>query len=144
GPRIPVLQSLPARGRPARAEAHRRRGEQGRGRGIAPSRARHDRLRRPVRAEPSVGHRGLADRRRRPSRGSMIVAERDEVAVWARRPLSAAWRRALTPARFMVAVTLAGAVSAAIWRALPRPLSVRTDIVGSPIHSNYNIELLMQ
>jgi hypothetical protein len=40
---------------------------------------------------------------------------------------------------FIVASALAGICAYAIWSQLPEELDVRTDIVGYPIHSNFNI-----
>jgi hypothetical protein len=57
-----------------------------------------------------------------------------------RRPLQG---RPLTPAaiavlEFLAAFVVSGMAALAIWTQLPRELHVRTDIVGYPIHSNFN------
>src|SRR5262249_11240541 len=45
--------------------------------------------------------------------------------------------------RFVIAVCAAAATTFGIGRSLPAQLDLRTDIVGYPIHSNYNIELVI-
>jgi hypothetical protein len=47
--------------------------------------------------------------------------------------------RALVVLRAAAAVAAAAGLTAVITRALPRSLDVRTDIVGYPIHSNFNV-----
>src|SRR5262252_5614273 len=73
----------------------------------------------------------------------MKVAEQ-QVALAVEQPLSRHWlRRAHNSLRFVVAVGIAAIIAYAIARSLPTQLATRTDIVGYPIHSNYNIELVM-
>jgi hypothetical protein len=57
-------------------------------------------------------------------------------------------RRPLTPAalavlEFLAAFAIAGIAALAIWTQLPRQLDVRTEIVGYPIHSNFNSYLYL-
>jgi hypothetical protein len=72
----------------------------------------------------------------------MTVAEH-QIALAVDRPLPRDWRRhAHNSVRFVVAVVIAAIITFAIGSSLPRQLATRTDIVGYPIHSDYNIELV--
>jgi hypothetical protein len=59
-------------------------------------------------------------------------------------PLSPATRtrvvaRALVVVRAAIAIATSAAITTALTRSLPRPLDAHTDVVGYPIHANFNV-----
>jgi hypothetical protein len=73
---------------------------------------------------------GLADDRARTDLVAVATAGRTSAPVW----------QAISDLlQFVVASGVAALLAYAIWTQLPKELDVRTDIVGYPIHSNFNI-----